>query len=689
MPNRLAGETSPYLLQHADNPVDWYPWGEEALARSRDEKKPILLSIGYAACHWCHVMAHESFENEVTARLMNQHFVNVKVDREERPDIDGIYMQAVQAMTGHGGWPMTVLLTPELVPFFGGTYFPPNDGRGIPSFSRVLTVLADAWENKQDQIGRTVASMRELYSVASEPAQPTGAVNPALLERAYRTLARNYDEEHGGFGGAPKFPQAMALDFMLRYWSRTGTEHALLVARDSYLRMVRGGIYDQLGGGFHRYTVDATWLTPHFEKMLYDNALLARLGLHLWQATGDVEIRRSVEETIDWVAREMTSAEGGFYSSLDADSEGHEGKFYVWSLDEFSAVIRDDAPLLARYWDVSEEGNFEGTNILHLLHPPQLAARRGSVTDASLGEAVARARQQLYDVRAGRVWPGRDEKVLAGWNGLMLRSIAEAARVLGRDDYQQLALQNGELLFREMVRDSRVARTRTSGATRLAGYLEDHAAVALGALALYELTFDRVWLDRARQLASTIVEWFWSEKTGAFFDTASDHETLVTRPRDVTDNAVPSGSSLAAELLVRLGEIMHDADLTRRGRWITETLAEPMAQQPQAFGHLLGVADTIANGAVELAIIGAPDDQRFIALTREIGERYLPTLALAGGDPGTPTATIGLLDQREARGGAPTAYLCRNYSCDEPVTDPIALGEQLDRVSRRADRQDS
>ncbi len=686
MANRLAGETSPYLLQHANNPVDWFPWGEEALARSRDEKKPILLSIGYAACHWCHVMAHESFENEATARLMNEHFINVKVDREERPDIDGIYMQAVQAMTGHGGWPMTVMLTPELVPFFGGTYFPPNDGRGMPSFTRVLTVLSDAWANKQEQIVRTVASMRELYSVAGEAARPTGSATPALLERAYRALTRNYDEEHGGFGGAPKFPQSMALDFLLRYWARTGTEHALQVARDSYLHMMRGGIYDQLGGGFHRYTVDATWLTPHFEKMLYDNALLARLGLHLWQATGDTEIRRSVEETIDWVAREMTSSEGGFYSSLDADSEGHEGKFYVWSLDEFSAIVGDDAALLARYWDVTSDGNFEGANIVHLAQPPQLAARRASVSDVALGDAIARARRKLYAVRARRVWPGRDEKVLAGWNGLMLRSIAEAARVFARDDYRELALRNGELLFREMVRDGRVSRTRTAGSTRLAGYLEDHAAVALGALALYELTFDRVWLDRAHQLASAIVQWFWSEETGAFFDTASDHETLVTRPREVTDNAIPSGSSLTAELLVRLGEIMHDAELTRRAQWIAGTLAEPMAQHPQGFGHLLGVADTIAHGAVELAIVGDPADVRFVALTQELSTRYLPALALAGGNPGTETAGIGLLDQREVRGGAPTAYVCRNYSCDEPVTDSRSFGEQLDRVSRRAER---
>ena len=683
MPNRLASETSPYLLQHADNPVDWYPWGPEAIERARVEHKPILLSIGYAACHWCHVMAHESFENEATARIMNERFVNVKVDREERPDVDGIYMQAVQAMTGHGGWPMTVFLTPELVPFYGGTYFPPADRQGMPSFTRVLLAIADAWATKQDQVSRTVASMRELYSAASEGAFSHGPLSPALLERAYRGLARGYDETHGGFGGAPKFPQAMSLDFLLRYWSRTGTEHALHMARDSFVHMVRGGIHDQIGGGFHRYTVDAIWLVPHFEKMLYDNALLARLGLHIWQATGNAEIRAGVEDTIEWALLEMRAPAGGFYSSLDADSEGEEGKFYVWSEEKLRAVAGADADAAVAYWGVTAGGNFEGHNILNVPAPLSVVSRRAHVSEEAMRASLARARQALYDARSKRVWPGRDEKILAGWNGLMLRALADAARVFRRDDWRAAAIETGEFLFREMVRDGRVSRTHTAGQTRLAGYLEDHAAVALAALALYELTFDRAWLDRARTIGDVILRWFWSAETETFFDTASDHETLVTRPRDVTDNAVPSGTSLTAELLLKLGELLHDPELTRRGTWIVETLAEPMAQHPQAFGHLLAAADAAVHGFVEVAIVGEPDDARFAALAAEVGARYVPALAMAGG-PASSAEGIGLLADREARGGAPTAYLCRGYTCEAPVTDARAFAEQLEGVSRSA-----
>jgi uncharacterized protein YyaL (SSP411 family) len=681
MANRLSDETSPYLRQHADNPVDWYPWGAEALERAKAEQKPILLSIGYAACHWCHVMAHESFESEATARVMNERFVNVKVDREERPDLDGIYMQAVQAMTGHGGWPMTVFLTPDLVPFYGGTYFPPEDRHGMPSFTRVLRAIGDAWTNKQTDVARTVASMRQLYASTTEKARSLGPLSPALLERAYRALESRFDEQHGGFEGAPKFPQAMALDFLLRYWGRAGTEHALMMAGGSFVHMARGGIYDQVGGGFHRYAVDAIWLVPHFEKMLYDNAILIRLGANLWQATGNAEIRRITEETIEWVRREMTSPDGGFYSSLDADSEGVEGKFYVWSEEEFRSLLADDdAGMLAMHWGVTGGGNFEGHNILHVDVDPSVTARRAGRSEEELRAAIGRARAALYSVRAKRVWPGRDEKILAGWNGLMLRAIAEAARIFQRDDYRELALRSGEFLFREMVRDGRVMRTHTNGVTRLAGYLEDHASVALGALALYEVTFDRVWLDRARELADATIEWFWSEETGAFFDTAKDHEQLITRPREVTDNAVPSGTSLATELLLRLGEVLHDPEYTRRGTWVLETLAEPMARYPSAFGHALGAADLAINGAIEVAIAGDPADARFSALAAELAPRYFPALALAGGVPGEPTAGVGLMDDREARGGAPTAYVCRNYTCDEPVTDPHALGDQLDRT---------
>ena len=420
--NRLARETSPYLLQHAHNPVDWYPWGDEALARARSEDKPILLSIGYAACHWCHVMERESFEDETTARLMNEHFVNVKVDREERPDLDGIYMSAVQAMTGHGGWPMTMFLTPEGVPFFGGTYFPPDDRMGMPSFRRVLTGVADAYRDRRDDVVRSSEQLKGIYVPAMGAPRSTGSLSPTLLERAWRSIAQRYDVRHGGFEGAPKFPQAMALDSSLRYWRRTGMAQALEMVTHSFRRMARGGIYDQVGGGFHRYAVDAVWLVPHFEKMLYDNALLARLGVHLWQATADAEIRRVTEETIDWAIREMRSPNGGFFSSLDADSEGEEGKFYVWSATELEEVVGDDAPLIAKYWDVTAGGNFEGHNILHVPNEPSAVAAREGMEAPRLAEVISEARTRLYERRAARVWPARDEKVLASWNGLMVRA---------------------------------------------------------------------------------------------------------------------------------------------------------------------------------------------------------------------------------------------------------------------------
>ncbi|HJU88479.1 MAG TPA: thioredoxin domain-containing protein [Gemmatimonadaceae bacterium] len=680
MPNRLANETSPYLQQHADNPVDWYPWGPEALERARKENKPILLSIGYAACHWCHVMEHESFEDEETARLMNELFVNIKVDREERPDIDAIYMTAVQAMTGHGGWPMTMFLTPEGVPFYAGTYFPPRDRQGMPSFSRVMRSVADAYANRRGDVERSAEQVRELLNRSSQALRGSGTLNPQLLEQAWRQLARSYDDRHTGFGGAPKFPQAMALDFSLRYWRRTGTQQALDIARDSFLRMARGGIYDQIGGGFHRYAVDAVWLVPHFEKMLYDNALLARLGVHLWQATQSEEIRRVTEETLDWVRREMTSPAGGFYSSLDADSEGHEGKFYVWEMHELDSLLGEDARLVMQYYGMSPEGNFEGKSILHVPHDPRAVAIRAGVDVEVLRNVVAAARPVLYEARTTRVWPGRDEKILASWNGLMLRAFAEGARVLDRDDYRATALANGEFLFAHMVRDGRVMRSHKDGETRIPGFLEDHAAVALGALALYELTFDRTWLVRGEQVANAMVDWFYDEEAGAFFDTAGDHERLITRPKEVTDNAVPSGTSLATELLLRLAELTRNVDMRRRATWVLETLAEPMSRYGLAFGHLLGVADMAIHGAVEVALIGEPGDGSFRALDQEVARHYLPSLVLAGGRAADATG-VALLEGRTTHDGAATAYVCRQYTCDEPTTEAAVLGRQLETAA--------
>ena len=683
--NRLAHETSPYLLQHAHNPVDWYPWSDGALERAQREDKPILLSIGYAACHWCHVMERESFEDEQTAQVMNEHFVNIKVDREERPDLDGIYMSAVQAMTGHGGWPMTMFLTPEGVPFFGGTYFPPDDRMGLPSFRRVLTGVADAYRTRRDQVLRSGEELKRLFAHATDAARSTGALTPALLERAWRSIAQRYDTRRGGFEDAPKFPQTMALDFSLRYWRRTGTAHALEIAASSFQRMARGGIYDQVGGGFHRYAVDAVWLVPQFEKILYDNALLARLGVHLSQATGGAETRRVTEETIEWAVREMLSPEGGFYSSLDADSEGEEGKFYVWSEREFAEVAGEDARLLGTCWGVSPSGNFEGHNILHVPHEMSAVAARVDV--AEIEAAISRARPLLYERRAARGWPARDEKVLASWNGLMVRALADAARAFSREDWRTLAVRSGQFLAGEMIRDGRVLRSWKDGQARIPGFLEDHAALGLAFLSLYELTFDREWLTRARALGDTVVASFWDESANAFFDTAHDHERLITRPRDVTDNATPSGTSLAVELLLRLAELFHDTDIQRRATWMLETLAAPMAQHGLAFGHLLGAADLAIHGATEVAIVGDAQSPDFGSLTSEVARQYLPALVLAGGSPNGGTG-VALLEDRVAREGRATAYVCRQYVCSEPTSDADRLRSLLEEAGRTTEPSD-
>jgi uncharacterized protein YyaL (SSP411 family) len=679
MPNRLAQETSPYLLQHADNPVDWYPWGQEALDRARIEDKPILLSIGYAACHWCHVMAHESFEDPRVAQLMNEKFINIKVDREERPDIDAIYMQAVQALTGHGGWPMTMFLTPFGEPFYGGTYYPPEERQGMPSFTRILNAVSDAYANKPESVAHTSQKIREIYDVAKMQARSEGALTAHVLDIVYRGIAQKYDVRHGGFEGAPKFPATMVLDFLLRYWRRTGTEYALEMVSDTFRKMSHGGIYDQIGGGFHRYAVDAAWIVPHFEKMLYDNALLIRLGANLWQATHDDEFKRVTEETVRWVQREMTSPEGGFYSSLDADSEGEEGRFYVWTIPELESILGSDSRIVREYYGVTPGGNFEGRNILHVRIDPSLAAARSGIKREMLDRVIADAKTTLYSVRAKRVSPARDEKILASWNGLMLRAVAIAARILQRDDFARLAIHNGEFLYREMIENGRVARSHSRSGRRIKGYLEDYAAVALGFISLYELTFESKWVTRATELAHSMIEWFWDEQLGAFFDTPRDAEALITRPRDATDNAMPSGTSLAVDLLLSLSELSHNVDMSRRANFVLETLATPMIRYPSAFGHMLGAADMAINGAIEVAIAGVPAEKNFKALLHELAMHYVPSLVLAGGAEGSGVA---LMEGRTPARGKATAYVCRSYACEEPAADAKLFASQLENASR-------
>jgi uncharacterized protein YyaL (SSP411 family) len=679
--NRLVNETSPYLLQHKDNPVDWYPWGEEALKRAREEDKPVLLSVGYSACHWCHVMERESFEDDETARMMNENFVNIKVDREERPDIDSIYMAAVQALTRHGGWPMTVFLTPDGAPFYGGTYFPPIPSRGMPSFQQLLLSVVDAYENRREEVLQNAQAVRDYLQASTAAVIPEAETSGTeLLDRAAGVLLSQLDRRFGGFGGAPKFPQAMNLEVLLRHHHRTGERSALDGVELTCRQMANGGIYDQLGGGFSRYSVDGYWLVPHFEKMLYDNALLSRLYLETYQATGDALYRRIAEETLDYVLRDMTSEEGGFYSAEDADSEGEEGKFYVWTPEELEAALDpDEARLAVRYWDVTERGNFEGKNILHVARPPEAVADEFGVSPEELWARIAGIRAKLFAVREERVRPGRDEKILAAWNGLMLRSFALAARVTGREDYREAAIENATFIVEKLIEDGRIHRSYKDGRARFNGYLEDYAMVADGLVALYEATFETRWLVEADALLDAVSELFWDEEKRAFYDTPADHEELVTRPRDVYDNAAPSGTSVATEVLLKLALFLDRSDYRQRAEDVLDELAGGMEKVPSGFGRLLCALDLSISETREIAIVGDPEAQDTRVLLETVYAGYLPNKVVAGRGPDDDEAggLIPLLAQRPAREGKATAYVCVHYACQTPTTDPEELSRQL------------
>ena len=679
--NRLAGETSPYLLQHRHNPVDWYPWGEEAFARARAEDRPILLSIGYSACHWCHVMERESFEDPATAALMNERFVNVKVDREERPDVDGIYMTAVQRISGHGGWPMTVFITPEAEPFYGGTYFPPAPSHGLPSFTQILLGVSEAWTQRRDDVRRSADELTGILREASELRIPPSAVEPALLDRAFAELLPRHDVKFGGFGVAPKFPQPLALDFLLRYWSRTGNADALRLARHTLHWMARGGMYDHVGGGFHRYSVDARWLVPHFEKMLYDNALLSRTYLHAWLATGEEEFRFVASDVLDYVLREMTSPEGAFYSAQDADSEGVEGRFYVWSPEEIDAVLgAEEGERVRSLFGVSAGGNFEGSNILNLLpasgEEPREDSHRVSVARA----AMAGARERLYRARAERVWPGLDDKTLTAWNAMMLRSFAEAGRALDRQDYLAAASRAAEFIQRELWSDGTLLRTYRAGEAKIPAFLEDYALLVDGLVSLYMATFEARWVEFAGQLSDAMLQRFWSADAGVFYDTAADATDLVVRPREINDSATPSGTSAAATALLRLGALTGDARLTEVAEVVVQSFAEMSARFPQAFGELLAAVDLQVDGVQEVAVVArdAADAAPLLDLLRRT---YLPRTVVActsaDGDGETAVRTIPLLEGRTLVEGRSAAYVCRSFACRRPVTSAAELRAEL------------
>ncbi len=678
--NRLADETSPYLLQHAHNPVDWYPWGREPLERALREDKPILLSIGYSTCHWCHVMERECFENLAIAALMNRHFVCIKVDREEHPDVDHLYMEAVQAMTGGGGWPLPVFLTPQGEPFYGGTYFPPEDRHGLPGFPRVLLAISETYSNRRPQASATAkevaAHLKERATVIAEP-QP---LSTDILNSAYRNLGPSFDPTNGGFGPAPKFPQPMTHEFLLRQHLR-GERQALDMVQMTLARMAAGGIRDHIGGGFHRYATDAHWMIPHFEKMLYDNALLSQLYLHAYQETGKPLYRRITEETLDYVIREMTDPAGGFYSAQDADTDGEEGQYYLWSAEEIVSLLgKECGSLVNRYYGVSAEGNFEGKNILNTSHNVESFGDDHGMSTAEVEKLVEQSRQRLLASRMKRTRPHRDEKIVTSWNGSMLRSFAEAACVLARDDYRATAAAAGSFLLRELRQGDLLMHSCKDGRANIPGYLDDYALLISGLLALHEATFQQRWLSEAVALADSMVDRFSDPgRQGVFYDTGRGHTELLVRPRDTLDAVKPCGGSAAADVLLRIAAITDERRYEDHATAMLGRMTEQMASHPLGSGHWLCALDFFLADLTQVTLVGALERPETRALVGVVSERYLPNRTLVGMQPGetleTPAAP--LFRDRPAIDGQPTAYLCLGHSCSSPVTDADALRKQL------------
>ena len=674
--NRLIHETSPYLRQHAHNPVDWYPWGQEALDKAKREDKPILLSIGYSACHWCHVMERESFENEAIAEVMNAHFVNIKVDREERPDLDTLYMNYVQMTTGSGGWPMTVFLTPDQIPFYGGTYFPPEDRFGRPGFGRLCLTLAEAYREKKEEIEARGPDI--VQSLAAMNTLPPGAgkVTAASLDLAFDQLAPRFDTTHGGFTGAPKFPGSMSLAFLLRHFSRAGRQEGRDFVALSLQKMARGGMYDQLGGGFHRYSVDERWLVPHFEKMLYDNALLSRLYLEAYQLDPQPLYARVVEEILDYVVREMLNPEGGFYSTQDADSEGHEGKFFIWTPREIGEILgEEEGKVFCRYYDVTAQGNFEGANILNVPRPLEQVARELSLSPGELSRILSEGRQRLFREREKRIKPHRDEKILTGWNGMMGVSFVEASVVLQRADYLEVARRNARFLREHLCRKGRIFRTHKDGVSKLRGYLDDYANLVEQLLALYQATGEREWLDQAVIYNDAMLELFWDREQAAFFLTGKEHEKLVTPVRDVYDNATPAGSSVAVFNLLKLAILTGNMEYRSIAETNLESMHLPLTRYPNGFGYLLGAADFYLGPVKEIAVVGDLKSGETRRLLEVVHGRFLPNKVVAILDPNATDGAgdLPLLEGKTLVKGRPAAYVCENYTCKAPVTEPSQL----------------
>lgn len=677
MSNQLANENSPYLLQHKDNPVDWFPWGEEALNKAKAENKPIFLSIGYAACHWCHVMEHESFEDLRTAEIMNQNFVNIKVDREERPDLDGIYMKAVVAMTGQGGWPMSVFLTPDGKPFFGGTYFPPVRRYNMPSFGEILLKVAQTWKEDQENVSKSSEQLTHHILEQTKSLSNPSTLNQKSLDEAVNNLSKGYDWKNGGWGKAPKFPQAMVIQFLLKR-AKSGDEKALEISEHALRSMARGGLYDVVGGGFSRYSVDDEWLVPHFEKMLYDNAQLVRAYLHAYMINKDPFFKQIVEETLDFVSREMTNPEGGFYSSLDADSEGVEGKYYLWHKKEIEEILEfpEDIALFTTAYDLQDQGNFEGKIILQRNVSEETLVKQFMSSNKEIRDRLHQMHQKLYRAREKRVRPATDDKVLTSWNSLMLIAFAEAGRYLGREDYVEIAQKNAEFLLTQMHTGDRLLRSYRAGKSSYNAYLEDYASLILGLLALYQTDFNNRWYRTAEKLTKDMIKYY-SDEGGGFFDTRKDHEILIARPKEQQDNATPSGNSLASQALLIMAAFSDNGNWYDLGRRAIENINDYLTSYPTGFGNWLCAADFALAEVTQIAVIGDLLSDRSKELTQSIWEEFRPNIILASSNIPLEDQSPALLKDRPLLDGHPTAYVCKKFICKQPVISVKGLKIQL------------
>jgi uncharacterized protein len=679
--NRLIHETSPYLLQHAHNPVDWYPWGEEALARSKKEDKPILLSIGYSSCHWCHVMEKESFENEAIAGIMNLRFINIKVDREERPDLDELYMNAVQVMTGSGGWPMTVFLTPDLIPFHAGTYFPPEDRGGMPGLSKILVVVSDYYHSHRGEVEKMEAQLKNALHQMAELNPSQEAVSDKVLSKAFDALESQFDPIYGGFGNAPKFPGSMALSFLLRYWRRKVSERALEMVEKTLEKMAHGGIYDHLGGGFHRYSVDERWLIPHFEKMLYDNALLSRTYFEAHQATQKVRYRRVGEEILNYVLREMKNPEGGFYSTQDADSEGEEGKFYAWTRDEIKKILgKEKGTPFCAYYGVATEGNFEGgASVLNITSTLENVSQLYGMSVAELEKLLEEGRQKLYAEREKRVKPGRDEKILTSWNGLMISGFVDGFRVTGNENFLEGAVGAARFILREMRKDGHLVRVFHQGKSRVKGYSEDYAFFIQALVDLYEATFEMEWLKEAEDLNQRMIRQFWDERNGGFFFTGKENESLITRSKNPYDNAIPSANSIGVVNLIRLGYLTGEESLKQKAEQILHLFYNFLDQHPSGFAQMLSGLSFFLDPQ-EIGIIGSKNNLKTKSMLKEIYLAYLPNKILSLRDPQEPIEGNWFPFLKEkGNQEVPTTFVCKGSTCLPPARNEKELKKILER----------